>query len=102
MSIVDARALRYSRSRVGMLPVESGVLEQIDAQVKEHVARILPSYFPPELVEEVEGYKQQLDEVQRALHNSCVYSEYRHESLRADRNTSGRVVERTRNYGLTN
>ncbi|TCD64386.1 hypothetical protein EIP91_004133 [Steccherinum ochraceum] len=50
--------------------IEGGILEQIDREVKEHVAQILPSYFPQDLVEEVETYKQQLDEVQRALHNS--------------------------------
>ncbi|KAH8103533.1 hypothetical protein BXZ70DRAFT_736621 [Cristinia sonorae] len=50
--------------------IEAGVLEQIDEQVKEQVGRILPSYFPQDVLDEVEHYRQQLDEVQRALHNS--------------------------------
>ncbi|KAH9949262.1 hypothetical protein B0H21DRAFT_145688 [Amylocystis lapponica] len=49
---------------------EGGVMEQIDQLVEEQVAELLPQYISQELQDEVAYHRQQLDEVQRALHNS--------------------------------
>ncbi|KAK7691344.1 hypothetical protein QCA50_004739 [Cerrena zonata] len=50
--------------------VEAGVLKQIDELVKEQVAAQLPSYFPNGLQEQLDRHMLELDEVNRALHNS--------------------------------
>ena len=55
-----------------MCEVEAGVLEQIDEAVKERVAAELPRALPRSQQNEVAFYRRQLQEVQRALHNSCV------------------------------
>lgn len=52
--------------------MEAGVLKQIDELVKEQVAAQLPSYFPNGLQEQLDRHMLELDEVNRALHNSLV------------------------------
>ena len=56
--------------------VEAGVLEEIDEAVKEKVAEEIPRLMPQHLQNEVASYRKQLQEVQRALHNSYVYSRF--------------------------
>ena len=51
-------------------PVESGVLEEIDAIVKEQVQLQLPEITPQKLQEELQANKRQLEELQKSLHNS--------------------------------
>ncbi|KAI0785869.1 hypothetical protein C8Q75DRAFT_722196 [Abortiporus biennis] len=62
----------YKKSKLtfGIYKVEAGVMEQIDEIVKEQVTEELPKFFPKELQEEVEHYRQELEQVQQALHNS--------------------------------
>ncbi|CAL1711972.1 unnamed protein product [Somion occarium] len=50
--------------------IDAGIMEQIDELVKEQVAAQLPSYFPQELQDELDRHMFELDQVQRALHNS--------------------------------
>ncbi|GJE97303.1 hypothetical protein PsYK624_135190 [Phanerochaete sordida] len=50
--------------------IEAGVLEQIDQAVKERVTAELPRVLPRSAQDEVKVYRKQLQEVQRALHNS--------------------------------
>ena len=55
--------------------VEAGVMEQIDDIVKEQVAAEIPRIIPQSLQDEVAHYRKQLEDVQRALHNSLVLLE---------------------------
>lgn len=50
--------------------VEAGVLEQIDEVVKEQVTAELPQLIPQYMQDEVARHRKQLEEVQKALHNS--------------------------------
>lgn len=52
--------------------VEAGVLDTIDEVVKEQVKAELPRVIPKSLQDEVAVHRKQLQEVQRALHNSYV------------------------------
>lgn len=52
--------------------VEAGVLDTIDEVVKEQVKAELPRVIPKSLQDEVSVHRKQLQEVQRALHNSYV------------------------------
>jgi hypothetical protein len=47
-------------------------MDQIDDIVHEQVAAELPRIMPQSLQNEVTHYRKQLEEVQRALHNSWV------------------------------
>ncbi|KAJ3483368.1 hypothetical protein NLI96_g6373 [Meripilus lineatus] len=64
------QALQYEIIEHLRTIIEQGVLDQIDELVKEQVSEQLPTYFPQEIEEELALYRQQLDEVQRAFHNS--------------------------------
>ncbi|KAI0820993.1 hypothetical protein BC629DRAFT_1587331 [Irpex lacteus] len=50
--------------------IEAGVMEQIDEIVKEQVATEMPRLIPRSLQDEVAHHRRQLEDVQRALHNS--------------------------------
>ncbi|KAI0800403.1 hypothetical protein C8Q74DRAFT_1236331 [Fomes fomentarius] len=51
--------------------VESDVMEMIEALVEEEVARYLvPEYIPQDLQDELRQHRKQLEDVQRALHDS--------------------------------
>ncbi|KAI0915342.1 hypothetical protein AcV5_003841 [Taiwanofungus camphoratus] len=50
--------------------IEQGILSQIDQLVEEQVALQLPHHIPKELQDELASHRRQLEEVQRALHNS--------------------------------
>ncbi|EKM53586.1 uncharacterized protein PHACADRAFT_198009 [Phanerochaete carnosa HHB-10118-sp] len=50
--------------------IEAGVLDVIDEVVKERIAAELPRVLPRSMQNEIAGYRKQLQEVQRALHNS--------------------------------
>ncbi len=47
-------------------------MEQIDEIVKEQVAAEMPRLIPQSLQDEVAHHRRQLEDVQRALHNSSV------------------------------
>ncbi|KAI0343513.1 hypothetical protein BDW22DRAFT_1428102 [Trametopsis cervina] len=50
--------------------IEAGVMEQIDDIVQEQVAAELPRLIPQSLQDEVANHQRQLEDVQKALHNS--------------------------------
>ncbi|KAI0800404.1 hypothetical protein C8Q74DRAFT_1314011 [Fomes fomentarius] len=50
--------------------IEGGIISEIDALVEEQVALQLPEYIPQELQDELRDQRKQLEEVQKALHNS--------------------------------
>ncbi|OBZ65948.1 hypothetical protein A0H81_14187 [Grifola frondosa] len=63
--------------------IEKEISDQIDHLVEEQVNLLLPDYIPQELQDEVAGYRKQLEEVQKALHNS--ESRQANASLRSSR-----------------
>lgn len=48
------------------------MLEEIDEIVRDQVALLLPTYISEQLQAELMDHRKQLDEVQKALHNSFV------------------------------
>ncbi|KAI0753518.1 hypothetical protein C8Q80DRAFT_517450 [Daedaleopsis nitida] len=50
--------------------VQAGVAEEVDALVAEQVNPLLPHYIPQELLDELREHKEQLEQVQKSLHNS--------------------------------
>ncbi|KAI1786619.1 hypothetical protein LXA43DRAFT_897644 [Ganoderma leucocontextum] len=80
--------------------IQDGVLEEIDAIVQEEVARQRPAFIPQDLQDELREQKMQLEEVQRALHdsesrraNSTLRSHRLHEKVHPLYNVKGEISE---------
>ena len=59
--------------RVNITPtVQEGILEEIDAIFRDEVARQRPSFIPKDIQAQLREQQRQLEELQRALHDSCV------------------------------
>jgi hypothetical protein len=53
--------------------VEADIERQIDEMLKQQVAENLERHIPKKLQDELAERKRELEEVQRALHNSSVH-----------------------------